>query len=278
MKRREIFCYLKTKRPQVVFLQETFSLEAVETIWSHEWGGKVYYSHGISNARGVAVLIHKNAQGDVQTEGFWRDKEGRFLAVETKIQGKKILLINIYAPNEDRPEFFLKMFDFLDKDNLDFDDMIVGRDFNTPLDLQLDHRSSSVRDFHKQRRQILVEGLNQNELVDIWHEMHPDCFQFSFRRMEPEVTMSRLDYFFITPSLVGNVSSADIIPRYMTDHSMLELILDLEESPRGPGHWKLNSLHLKDKEFVDKINLVIEEQLGQQNNANLQPDIQYERT
>lgn len=257
MKRREIFRYLKSYKSDIVFLQETYASKEVEQIWSNEWGSKIYFSHGTTNARGVAFAVAKNFQE--QIEGYWNDKDGRFIALFVKFEDKKVMFINIYAPNEDIPIFFTDIFAFLDNDNVEFDECIIGGDFNTTLNLQLDRRSDNPIDTHVKKRNIILEFLEQSEMFDIWRHLNQDKFEFSFRRLDPKVTMSRLDYFLLPQSLITQTKQCRLIPRYLTDHSMLLLDVNFKDSPRGPGYWKFNSSLLKDKDFLQFMNKLIDE-------------------
>lgn len=255
-KRRKIFRYIRGKDPDMVFLQETYSSKAIEKLWSNEWGRRLYFSHGTTNSRGVACLLSHKFDG--QIEGFWNDKEGRFLALQCKISDRSLLFINVYAPNEDNPEFFHQTFNFLDTVNYDYDDIVLLGDWNTVLNLQEDKRGSEI-DNHSNKRRVLVNYLEHYQLTDIWRSLHPGIFQFSWKRMEPRVTMSRLDYFLISNGLLSYVVNAEILPSFITNHGMITLDLCLEDNPRGPGYWKLNSTHLKDPEFINRINSAIDQ-------------------
>ena len=56
-KRQAVFLWLKSRGSGIYFLQETHSNSACEQEWNSEWDGKIVYSHGLSNCRGVAFLI-----------------------------------------------------------------------------------------------------------------------------------------------------------------------------------------------------------------------------
>mgnify|MGYP000512510297 CR=1 FL=1 len=58
------------------------------------------------------------------------------MILNTKIQGKSIILVALYGPNDDKPEFFKSL---MNKINL-FDNasIIIGGDFNVPLDYDMD--------------------------------------------------------------------------------------------------------------------------------------------
>ena len=69
-------------------MQEMHSTSAVENIWRSEWGwvGKIYYSHGASNARGTAILIKKKSAA-VKVLKTITDQNGRYVILKCKIQG-----------------------------------------------------------------------------------------------------------------------------------------------------------------------------------------------
>jgi len=47
-KRKSIFNTFKSKYPGIIFTQETHSTVEVESMWKHEWGGEIIFSHGTS--------------------------------------------------------------------------------------------------------------------------------------------------------------------------------------------------------------------------------------
>jgi len=59
--------------------------------------------------------------------------------------------------------------------------------------------------------------------------------------------------------LLGSVISANILPGFKTDHSMITLNISLHSNPRGPGFWKLDTSLLANKDYIDLIRLTIHE-------------------
>ena len=98
-KRRSIFKWIKQKRLDICFLQETFCTTRVENIWKNEWGGQIILSNGSNHARGVAILIKPGF--DAQIMKVTKDDIGRMLLVDMKIQDTTFQLMNIYAPNSE---------------------------------------------------------------------------------------------------------------------------------------------------------------------------------
>ena len=59
------------------------------------------------------------------------------------------------------------------------------------------------------------------------------------------------------------VEESQIIPGISTDHSMVTLSMTFNPSQRGPGYWKFNTSLLRDKNYVDKINNLIDIEMNQ---------------
>ena len=94
-KRREIFCFLKRKEYDVIFLQEGHNTHEIENTWAGEWGGEITFSHFTSKARGVLTLFRKG----IELLNHWSDDQGRLNINEIRINELKYTCINIYAPN-----------------------------------------------------------------------------------------------------------------------------------------------------------------------------------
>ncbi len=110
-KRNEVFAWLLDKENvKIICVQETHSNAENELKWQTEWGGSIYFSHGLSNSRGVMILFkeQQHAVHSVQT-----DDDGRWILLDVTVDNLHINLINIYAPNEDNPCFFEKNHDVI---------------------------------------------------------------------------------------------------------------------------------------------------------------------
>lgn len=59
-KRKKIFTRLRNLKADIILAQEMHSSVKTENLWKSEWGGKIIYSHGESNARGIAIMIRRN--------------------------------------------------------------------------------------------------------------------------------------------------------------------------------------------------------------------------
>ena len=108
IKRRETFNWLRNKNFSVYFLQEVHSSEETENLWLAEWGYKGLFSSLSSSRAGVCILFNNTFSFEILK--YYSDPNGRFITVDIKTQDKIITLQNIYAPNNDDRDQFLKMF------------------------------------------------------------------------------------------------------------------------------------------------------------------------
>ena len=76
-KKRAIFSYSKNQEATIFCLQETFLKLEDEKIWSAEWGGKMYFSHGSEHSKGVCILV--NPKSVYQLSIVETDTQGRYL-------------------------------------------------------------------------------------------------------------------------------------------------------------------------------------------------------
>ena len=107
---------------------------------------------------------------------FFSDPEGRFVMVDIKLESKILTLVNIYAPNEDKPTFFQNILNQL----LCFDcsEIILGGDFNLELDVQKDKKVGRPVTHNNLLKEVKHIS-NVLDLIDIWR-----CFkvaEHSFR-------------------------------------------------------------------------------------------------
>ena len=103
-KRRSLFKHVRTKKYNIICLQDVHIQSKQESYIKAEWGFDIYFSSYTSNSRGVMVLLNNNFEHKV--ERVKTDKGGNFVIIEINTQGKKITLVNLYGPNEDNPQFY----------------------------------------------------------------------------------------------------------------------------------------------------------------------------
>ena len=135
-KLQKVLTWLKKKQENILFLQETHSTIEAEDTWKKVWGGdQVYFSHGASNSTGVAILIKKNE--NIEVNEIHTICQGRVLLMEITHNKVKYRLVNIYSPNKDDQQFIENVFlETLGRNRDDY--LIMAGDWNAVLDNNLD--------------------------------------------------------------------------------------------------------------------------------------------
>ena len=145
---------------------------------------------------------------------------------------KEITICNIYAPNDDRLEFFVELFNTLRE--AQGANVIIGGDFNMVADPEWDRQGSVL--YEKSQSSTIVETyMDEMEMCDIWMTHNPDKTEFTWYRMRPSPVFSRLDRFIINMGLSAYVGKIEHLPGFKTDHSIVFMQVQFSEEQRGPG-------------------------------------------
>ena len=266
-KRRDLFQYVRSKHFDIICLQDTHINPKLDSFIKSEWGFEAYFSSYTTNSRGVMVLLNNTFEHKVNR--VKTDKNGNFIILELNIDGKNITLVNLYGPNEDKPEFYenikMKLADF------ENEEVIMCGDWNLCLDAEKDCENY-LHINNPRARNIVLNLLDENGFKDPWRIMNENVRKYTWRRLNPTRKQSRLDFFLVHESIFQFVTDANITSGYRTDHSAITLKLKFQESARGKGYWKFNNSLLKDKLYVDEVKKVIEE-VKQTYAINLQGEI-----
>ena len=220
LKRKTVFEYLKEKS-DIAFLQETHGTTETENTWKDECGCETYFSNGTSSSRGVMIMISKKLEIDVNQQ--INDSDGRFLMLKCTIQGTKIIIYNVYAPNNKTEHLtFMKYvnskLNLLDSNEYEY--MVGGGDWNFTYE-NID-RSGGRYDMWENSINEMHEIKENFDLIDIWRVKNPEKVRYTWRRKRPLI-QSRLDRFYISDTMQYNISQVDILPGILSDHSAIIL-------------------------------------------------------
>ena len=93
---------------------------------------------------------------------LFSDPNGRFIIISVTINGLPLLLVNIYGPNNDDPNFFLDIFSKVDQ--FSYTSLIVGGDFNAVLG-PLDYQGSKNKHSNVKSSQMISTLMDEFNLV-----------------------------------------------------------------------------------------------------------------
>ena len=259
LKRKIIFHHLKDKYPHGIYLlQETHSSLDIENEWKKQWGGDIYFSHGLTDSCGVAILISPDLNIDANVVCL--DDGGRILVIELhNPEFEKLTIFNVYAPTRNRLhlqlEFLNEVKEYASK--LDSCNMILGGDFNTIFDVKLDKQGGSQDNCINEYTKELVALMDTYDLTDAIRVQHADRKLFTRTQRKPPV-LTRIDHWLISSHLINYMKTCNVYPSIKSDHSIIFLHISNVNQQRGRGFWKFNSTLLKDPEYVNNTNNLLE--------------------
>ena len=249
-KRRDVLHYIRSKRLDIVFLQDTHLTTQKIPYFDTLWCGKAHHSCFSARSRGTSILFNRNLPYTLITEK--QSDCGNFLILVCKIYSESYLLVNVYGPNEDNPTFYKKLNDIIDQ--FDVEHTIIVGDFNFLMTPEVDSLNY-VSENNTQAKQSFLELTDKYNLIDAWRRMHPNERKYTWLRKNP-LKAGRLDMFFVSDNMVNSMIDVEIIPGYRTDHNAITLTVQLNQ-PKGNGIWKFNTSHLTDDDYIKAIKTCI---------------------
>jgi len=241
-------------------LQETHTTEESERVWSDLTGYNCYFAHGTTESKGIATLIPKSLCAHVNN--VIRDREGRFLLLDVLLNDVNYVLLNTYAPTKDKRILQLSFLDNLSDILKEYVDkrIIWAGDLNTYLQPDID-KYGGVQETPSDYALRLIGLMEFYDVIDIWRVRNPDKRMFTWRnRTKAGIVQSRIDYILVSASISYAVKKTDIVPGIRSDHSMLIITVESDNSDkRGKGFWKFNASLIKDKEYVAMVKKCIED-------------------
>ena len=112
-KQKKAFSAYKRLRADIIFIQETHFSDSNHPSYFDNAYGPGYFTTFGAKSRGVAIFIKRSLMFDI--ENVYRDPDSRFLILQGSMQGRKLTIANVYAPNGSQATFFKNFFQVLDK-------------------------------------------------------------------------------------------------------------------------------------------------------------------
>ena len=121
--------WIQKQDPYIRCLQEThFRPKDTYRLKVRGWK-KIFHANRNQKKPGVAILISDKI--DLKIKKITRDKEGHYIMIKRSIQEEDIMIVNIYAPNIEAPQYIRQTLTDI-KGEIDSNTIIV-EDFYTPF-------------------------------------------------------------------------------------------------------------------------------------------------
>ena len=248
-KRRDVFDYLRKKKCNIYFLQESHWKADSQSYIRAAWGYNVWLSGKETNKNGVAILFNNNFE--YKLYNVIKDPDGCYIVMDVEILKKRITLVNIYGPSSgDRPEFFNEVCRSIEE--IGNEHVIAAGDWNCAIDMSLDVRNYYSFVNRPRTRKKILETMAQYDLFDVARELYPEKRMYTWRKFN-SIKQARLDYFLITEEIMTETKAVTVEPSYRSDHSCVILQISKKQFKRDRPFWKFNCSLLKDEEYVKQI-------------------------
>ena len=215
-KRRDVLKYMKTKKFDIYFLQDTHLEKNMESIVRSEWGYECWFSSFNSRSRGVAILFNNTFEFNLLKTVS--DPDGNYIIMHVTVNSSNYVLVNVYAPNRNEPDFFRNINQLVQ--DFDCNNIIIGGDWNLLIDNNIDGKNYLHINNPRSKEEVKEIILNNN-LIDIWRSLHPLGKQYTWhKKVNGQITQQE-DLIF---SLFLNI--------YVTIIQRVQLYQDIDQITR----------------------------------------------
>ena len=256
-KRIRLRSHLEDRGVDICVIQEThFDSSFHEDILSGVYEPFSAFFDGRS--RGVTWLVSRSLKASCTL--VFSDPQGRLCVLDITIKGKVFRLIGVYGPNtkSELPDFFRGIEPYMTSAR----PVILAGDWNAVLDPSID-RGGARRDTNNLDSKRFRNFVQRFDLVDKFRELHPNRVEWTWTGRGASGQLSS----YIDRVLVRRVD-LDLIggPSFQAynnfDHRFVYFKIRLDRPKvRMSGYWKFNASLLEDKNFQDRLAILIQREL-----------------
>ena len=226
------------------------SLNQTTKIFGKMNGVASCFSRMALNIVRVCILINPFVQ--IQVDYSYSDNTGRVVLISISLNGQKLSLCNIYAPNDQANQLqFMQELNNCIIDKTELNSLIVGGDWNCTLSKKDKIGGAPWKPTNHSN--LISTTMEMLDLVDIQRVRHPKLRKLTFESKSLELK-SRIDFFLMARTFTINVKTTENYPSIAPDHNAIYISLTLSNKcPRGPGFWKFNNTLLEDAQYVNIV-------------------------
>ncbi len=203
---------LHRKSISCALIQETHLKQSDVARFQNKYYKLAAFSCALNKTKGVLILVNRKL--NLTIEHLGSDEKGRFVFIRCKIYNNRLALVSIYGPNETDSAFLTQISKTL-LEQIDCP-LVVGGDFNAVVNPALDKSQSDTT--ANPSSKLLNKFITELNLIDLWRIQNTKSKDFTFFSNRHK-TFSRIDYIFLSPSLIPSNSSISILPIVLSDHS-----------------------------------------------------------
>lgn len=249
--------FLERCRPDVIMLQETnctsSPLPLLDPMYSY-----IFNPPSQPNT-GTIIAVRKSSSVSIISETTLFPGYLQEATISISKYPKQLHVFSIYLPISQ--QIAEKVLDHLNsriknvrRTDGDHADILIGGDYNTTLDPQLDRSSGKERSprVALKLKNVVVE----HDLDDVWRSFYPNKPGFTYIGNAPLYPGSRIDRCYTSSSLTSIISKIQIIPSF-SDHLAVIATIMTGERKYKPPYWRFDNSLLDDENFTTCISNMI---------------------
>ena len=165
----------------------------------------------------MCILINPTMQ--LQVDSRYSNNSGRIVLITTSLNGQKVTLCNIYAPNDQANQLqFLQELNNCIIDKTELTSLIVGGDWNCTLTKK--DKMGGAPWKPTTYSNLISTTMELFDLIDIQRARHPKLRKFPYESKSLRVK-SRIDFFLIAKDLTVYIKKSEILPAIAPDHNAI---------------------------------------------------------
>lgn len=266
-KQLSLYQFAKNTNSTILFLQETNIHPDSDIV--HPEFFKFFINPPVQPASGAVIAIKSELYEELQVISHKILTQGYLHAVHIKMKNNdEFHLINVYMPhNHQLSEEVVEKADSYIQNIKDEAQIILAGDWNVTLEDQDRRNCNELRTSLVSK---LKQMLTQHQLSDVWRLFNPDRKQFTYRGLQQNRPMARLDRIYVKKKDLNVVTSIQIVPAF-SDHSSVVLKFINSKLKYKPPYWKMDTTILNSEEYKEIINNILEhfEEKSQQQTCNI---------
>ena len=207
-------------------------------------GGKLLFSHFLSNSCGVAILIRPNMSFDLR----FVKHIVKGMCIHLCIAIKDI--VNVYVSSGDgtqRSNFYTTVREYV-LQNIGQNVTVMAGDFNCTLNPKYD-RASQVES-HKHSANLLRDLVKELCITDCYRYVNPTTKIYTWHNIR---SFARLDRIYVSTFLKSHIQCITNTPCPISDHDSVNAVFCLPSASRKKSYWKLNVSILEDVEYIHLV-------------------------
>ncbi len=233
VKRTHVLEYLHRKSISCALIQETHLKQSDVARFQNKYYKLAAFSSAQNKTKGVLILVNRKL--NLTIEHLGSDEKGKFVFIRCKIYNNRLALVSIYGPNETDSAFLTQISKTL-LEEIDCP-LVVGGDFNAVINPALDKSQSDTT--ANPSSKLLNKFITELNLIDLWRIQNTKAKDFTFFSNRHK-TFSRIDYIFLSSSLISSNSSISILPILLSDHSAVLCSVPLSDVKTKSPRWRFN--------------------------------------